>query len=185
MFTKEQKDIILQIAKEAIKDAVLNRDTIPKNELLQKYPWLKDERAVFVTINEFNNLRGCIGSIVAHRSLIDDIIHNAKSAALNDPRFKPVNKNELDNLEVEVSILTEPKPLPYTTIEDLKSKIKPNIHGVILEHNGHQATYLPSVWEQVSTFEDFFLSLCMKAGLNINCLELHPNIFVYEAIKVK
>ena len=185
MFTTEQKNIILQIAKQAIEDAVLNRETIPKYELLQKYPWLKEERAVFVTINEFDMLRGCIGSIVAHQSLIDDIIQNAKSAALNDPRFKPINQNELNNLEVEVSVLTEPKPLPYSSIDDLRGKIKPNIHGVILQYDRHQATYLPSVWEQISSFDEFFSSLCMKAGLSPSCLMQHPNIFVYEAIKVK
>ena len=185
MYSNEQKNIILKIAKDAIKEAVLNKQIIDKEALIQNYPWLKAKGAVFVTINEFNSLRGCIGSIIAHQSLIDDIIQNAKSAALNDPRFKPVSKEELDNLEVEVSILTEPKPLPYDNIDDLRSKIKPGIHGVILQYNEYQATYLPSVWEQISSFDEFFGSLCMKAGMSPNCLTLHPNIYVYEAIKVK
>ncbi len=185
MFTNRQKSVILEIAKNAIREAVLNRKIIDRDRLLQQHPWLKEKGAVFVTINEFNSLRGCIGSIIAHQSLIDDIIHNAKSAALHDPRFRPVGRSELNKLEVEVSILTEPKPLLYSDIEDLRNKIKYGVHGVILQYNGYQATYLPSVWEQISTFDEFFSSLCMKAGMSPDCLRLHPNIFVYEAIKVK
>ncbi len=185
MFSKEQKNIILQIAKDAIKEAILNKKIINKDKLIASHPWLKEKGAVFVTINEFNALRGCIGSIIAHRSLIDDIIENAKAAALNDPRFKPISKEELDNLEVEVSILTPPKLLPYKDIDDLRAKIRPGIDGVILSLNGHQATYLPSVWEQVRNFDEFFSSLCVKAGLHPRCLEQHPTIYTYEAIKVK
>ncbi len=183
--TNEQKRVILDIAKAAIKEAVLNKKLINKDELIRKYPWLKQKGAVFVTINEFNNLRGCIGSIIAHQSLIDDIIHNAKAAALNDPRFRPLSPEELDKIEVEVSLLTPPKPLPYKDILDLKQKIRPGIDGVILSYNGYQATYLPSVWEQLPIFEEFFSTLCQKAGLSSNCLELHPDIYIYEAIKIK
>jgi len=185
MFTKEQKNIILKIAKDAIKEAVLNKKIIDKESLIKQNPWLLDNGAVFVTINEFNQLRGCIGSIIAHQSLIDDIIKNAKSAALNDPRFKPISEDELNNLEIEVSILTPPKELPYSNIADLKSKIRVGVDGVIINYNGYQATYLPSVWEQISSFEEFFGSLCLKAGLSANCLSLHPTVYTYEAIKIK
>ena len=185
MFSEKEKNIILQIAKDAIKEAVLKEHIINRDELIQKYPFLKEKGAVFVTINEFNQLRGCIGSIIAHQSLIDDIIKNAKSAALSDPRFLPLTKDELDNIEVEVSILTPPKPMPYSSIDDLKQKIKPGVHGVILNYRGYQATYLPSVWEQLPNFDIFFRSLCQKAGLPGNCLSYHPDIFVYEAIKIE
>ena len=185
MYSKEQKKLILDIAKAAIKEAVLKKPIIKKEEIIKNNPWLLEKGAVFVTINEFQQLRGCIGSIIAHQSLIDDIIHNAKAAALNDPRFKPVAPSELDNLEVEVSILTPPKPLFYSDIKDLKRKIRVGVDGVILHYNGYQATYLPSVWEQIKDFDLFFSSLCQKAGLMPNCLELHPQIYTYEAIKIK
>jgi len=184
MFTKEQKRVILQIARDAIKEAVLKTKIINKEELIRKYPWLKQKGAVFVTINEFNQLRGCIGSIIAYRPLIDDIIENAKAAALNDPRFRPLTPQELDKIDIEVSILTPPKPLNYKDIDDLRRKIKPGVHGVILNYRGYQATYLPSVWEQLPNFDIFFSSLCQKAGLPSNCLEYHPQIYVYEAIKI-
>jgi len=184
MLTKEQKKVILQIAKDAIKEAVLKESIIKKDKLLQKYPWLKENGAVFVTINEFNALRGCIGSIIAHRSLLEDIIQNAKAAALSDPRFKPISKDELANLDIEVSLLTSPKPLEYRDLLELKAKIRVGIDGVILNYQGHQATYLPSVWEQLPTFEIFFTSLCQKAGMSGNCLDYHPQIYTYEAIKI-
>ena len=184
MFNKEQKDIILKIAKDAIKEAVLGVRVVDRDELVREYPFLLEKGAVFVTINEFNNLRGCIGSIIAHRALVDDIIENAKSAALSDPRFKPLGRDELDKIEVEVSVLTPPKVLEYSDIDDLKRKIKPNVHGVILNYRGHQATYLPSVWEQLSDFDLFFRSLCQKAGLSGSCLSFHPDIYVYEAVKI-
>jgi AmmeMemoRadiSam system protein A len=185
MLSNSQKKVILQLAKDAIKEAVLKEKIIDKNYYLKNYPWLKNKGAVFVTINEFNNLRGCIGSIIAHQSLFDDIVKNAKAAALNDPRFKPVSKEELNNLEIEVSLLTAPKPLNYKDINDLKRKIRIGVDGVIINLNGYQATYLPSVWEQLPSFELFFSSLCQKAGLSSNCLEYHPQIYTYEAIKIK
>jgi len=184
MFGKKEKLIILNLAIMALKDAVLSRESIDKNRLLKQYPWLKQKGAVFVTVNKQNNLRGCIGSIVAYQSLLDDIIQNAKSAALNDPRFKPITPNELDALDIEVSLLTNPEPLAYSDIEDLKKKIKPNIDGVILNYRGNRATYLPSVWEQLPDFDIFFGSLCQKAGFASNCLHYHPQIFTYQAIKI-
>ncbi len=184
MLTQEQKDVILKLAKEAVVSAVTQRD-VDKSEWLKRYPWLKEKGAVFVTLKKGGELRGCIGSIVAHRSLIDDIIYNAKAAALNDPRFNPVSANELKDIKVEVSYLTHPKPLEYKDIPDLKNKIRPGIDGVILNLNGHQATYLPSVWEQLPSFYAFFATLCQKAGLNNNCLEYHPDIYTYEAVEIK
>jgi len=184
MLSNEQKRVILALAKEAIKSAVTN-NTINKEAWLKKYPWLAQKGAVFVTLNKNNNLRGCIGSIVAHQSLIDDIINNAKSAALNDPRFTPLRANELKDLEIEVSYLTMPKLLNYSDIEDLKRKIKPRVDGVIINYKGYQATYLPSVWEQLPDFESFFATLCQKAGLSSSCLTYHPTIYTYQAIEIK
>jgi AmmeMemoRadiSam system protein A len=184
MLSQEEKRVILALAKEAVKSAVLNRE-INKEYWLSKYPWLNQKGAVFVTLNKNKNLRGCIGSIIAHQSLIDDIINNAKSAALNDPRFRPVEAKELDKLDIEVSYLTTPKLLNYKSIDDLKRKIRPKIDGVIINYNGYQATYLPSVWRQLPDFDSFFATLCQKARLNRNCLELHPTIYTYEAIEIK
>ncbi len=185
IFDKEKRKVLLDIAKKAILEVFEKKKLIDKEELIKKYPWLNEKGAVFVTLNKNNHLRGCIGSILAYRPLIDDLIANAKAAAFNDPRFTPLQKEEIKDLDIEISILTPPKLLEYRDIEDLKRKIKPFRDGVILKYGNFQATYLPSVWEQIPSFDLFFQTLCQKAGLMRNCLELHPTIYTYEAIKIK
>ena len=178
---------MIDIAKDAIKEELIGKKLIDEQELVKKYPELSKKGAVFVTIEKRGSLRGCIGSLVAHRTLIDDLIANAKAAAFSDPRFPPLTLKEFESSDfsLEVSILSEPKELPYKDIADLKSKIRPNIDGVILKLGNHQATFLPQVWEQLPRFEDFFAHLCNKAGLAPNCLESHPQIFTYEVQKIK
>ncbi len=181
-----KKEILLKIAREAIEERLYHKK-VDWDKYYEKYPELKQKRAVFVTINKRGGLRGCIGSLIAHRPLLEDLIENAKSAAFGDPRFPPLTKEEYEekDLEVEISILTPPKGLMYGDIADLKSKIKPGVHGVILTLDGRRATFLPQVWEQLPHFEEFFAHLCVKAGLEPNCLLRHPHIEVYEAIKIK
>ena len=178
------KSLLVKIARHAIAEAFGLAKPLDKETLIRQHPWLAEPGAVFVTLNEHNRLRGCIGSIIAHQPLIDDVIHNAKAAAFSDPRFSPLRKEELDKISLEVSLLTPPKELPYTTIADLKQKIRPGIDGVILRLGNHQATYLPSVWEDLPDFDLFFSTLCQKAGLPSNCLEAHPVIYTYQAEKI-
>lgn len=182
---QERIALLLKIARESILEATKGDKRVDREKLLKEYPWLKEKGAVFVTINKNHHLRGCIGSIIAHRRLLDDLIENAKAAALKDPRFNPLQEEELKDIEIEISLLTPPKELQYKDISDLKQKIKKGRDGVIISYNGYQATYLPSVWEQLDSFESFFTTLCQKAGLPSNCLELHPTIYTYEAIKIK
>ena len=182
--TQALKKAILKIAKEAIKEEFTGTSTIDREALIREFPQLAQNGAAFVTLNENHALRGCIGSIIAHQPLIDDIIHNAKAAAFSDPRFRPLSEEELDKIEIEVSLLSEPRPLAYTDTDDLRSKIRPGIDGVILKLDGYQATYLPSVWEQLPSFDSFFMTLCQKAGLPANCLDAHPDIYVYQAEKI-
>jgi AmmeMemoRadiSam system protein A len=179
-----EEKILIEIAKKAILEEFLGKKLINKEELIKKYPFLKEKGAVFVTLNKNHNLRGCIGSIIAHQSLIDDLIQNAKSAAFADPRFRPLSEDEFKDIELEISLLTPPKRLEYSSIEDLKSKIRVGIDGVILQLGSNQATYLPSVWEQLPNFELFFYNLCQKAGLSGDCLKYHPTIYTYQAKKI-
>jgi len=184
-FSKEEQRVLIDIARKAIAEELSGKKLLNKEDLVQKYPWLLEPNAAFVTLNENRQLRGCIGSIVAHQPLIDDLIHNAKAAAFSDPRFNPVRPDEFDKLEIEISLLTPPQELSYRDAADLKRKIRPKIDGVILRLGNYQATYLPSVWEQLPDFEIFFATLCQKAGLAPNCLEAHPIIYTYQAEKIK
>jgi len=153
-------------------------------ELLQRYPELREQRATFVTLTLQGRLRGCIGSILPRRALIDDVIENARAAAFHDTRFEPLTPEEFPLLEIEVSLLTLPQPLPWDDVDDLRRKLRPGIDGVILRFDGRQATFLPSVWEQLPDFDRFFQHLCAKAGLPADCLRLHPEIYVYQAEKI-
>jgi AmmeMemoRadiSam system protein A len=178
-------DIVIALAKAAISAALNQPEDFDLENALKTYPVLKEKGAAFVTLNTKSNgqLRGCIGSLQAHRPLYEDIIHNAQAAALGDPRFLPLRAEELDQIKLEVSILSEPQIMPYNDIEDLKNKIVPFQDGVILKLDGRQATYLPQVWEQLAHFDDFFSSLCLKANLGANCLSEHPEISTYRVKK--
>ncbi len=179
-----KKGTLLSLARASIANAVDVPYTYNLEKILKENPWLEDEGAAFITLTtKEDQLRGCIGSTVAHRKLYEDVILNAKSAALNDPRFLALTKEEYDKIKVEVSILTEPKVLAYSSVADLKSKIVPGKDGVILKYDKYQATFLPQVWEQLPSFELFFSSLCKKAGMREECLADTPEILVYQAKK--
>jgi AmmeMemoRadiSam system protein A len=185
---EELKIILLKIARASIREKIENKKELTKENLekiLTAFPELSEKGAVFVTIDKRNSLRGCIGSLIAHRPLIEDVILNAKSAAFNDPRFKPLSKEEFEEIEIEISVLTPPKEVEYSSIEELKNKIRPNTDGVILRLNNKGATFLPQVWESLSDFYQFFAHLCLKAGLNYDCLKSHPKIFLYQVEKFK
>ena len=178
-------DVVIDLAKAAILVALDQPDNFDLEQALQNYPSLKENGAAFVTINigPQEQLRGCIGSLHAYRPLYEDIISNAQAAGLHDPRFQPLTSEELAHITLEVSVLSEPEVLDYEDIEDLKSKIVPFQDGIVLKHQGRQATYLPQVWEQLPDFNDFFSSLCLKAGLNRECLLHHPQISTYTVKK--
>jgi AmmeMemoRadiSam system protein A len=174
------KHILIEIARNAIVEEFTGKKRIDRDALVRAHPWLAEKGAVFVTLNEYNQLRGCIGSIIAHEPLIDDLIRNAKAAAFSDPRFRPLREEEFEAIEIEVSVLSEPEPVAYRDTEALRRIIRPGIDGVILQLGNYQATYLPSVWEQIGDFDTFFASLCQKAGLSGDCLEQHPQIWRYQ-----
>ena len=109
---------------------------------------------------------------------------NARAAAFHDSRFPPLSADELPRVDIEISLLSEPAPLPWTDIADLRRKIIPGEHGVILRLDGRRATFLPSVWERLPDFDTFFAHLCPKAGLEPTCLTRHPEIFTYVAEKI-
>ena len=180
-----ENQVLLEIAKNSIEKKFDETVKIDKTKLLTDFPELSKNGATFVTLTLNNQLRGCIGSLQAYRPLLDDLISNANAAAFEDPRFYELTLDEFKKVKIEISILSTPVEVIYTNIEDLKSKIKPNIHGVILQKDGRRSTFLPQVWEQLSTFEEFFSHLCHKGSFEVNCLEFHPQVFTYEVKKIK
>lgn len=180
-----ENHVLLDIAKKSIEEKFDSSIKINKEQLLKDFPFLAQNGATFVTLTLNSQLRGCIGSLQAYRPLLDDLILNANAAAFEDPRFYELTLDEFKKVKIEISILSTPVEVIYTDIEDLKTKIKPNIHGVILQKDGRRSTFLPQVWEQLPTFEEFFSHLCYKGSFEVNCLEFHPQIFTYEVKKIK
>ncbi|MBN2870606.1 MAG: AmmeMemoRadiSam system protein A [Campylobacterales bacterium] len=174
--------VYVHIAREAIRSR-LEGSSLDKTPFLSASPILAENGAAFVTLTLHGRLRGCIGSLIAHRPLIDDLIANAQSAAFRDPRFPPLSPDEFEEIEVEVSLLSPPQPLSYRDSADLRTMIRPGTDGVILRHGNYQATFLPQVWEELSDFDTFFAHLGMKAGLGNNPLSYHPEVYVYQVEK--
>jgi AmmeMemoRadiSam system protein A len=127
--------------------------------------WLKAPGAVFVTLTRNGELRGCIGSLEARRSLGEDVVENARMAAFADPRFPPLDRAELDDTHIEVSVLSEAQPIVFQDEADALGKLRPGVDGVILEYGRHRATFLPQVWRQLPEPARFLAHLKRKAGL--------------------
>ena len=139
---------------------------LENNQAETNHPSVFDEfGACFVTLKKHQNLRGCIGSIIAYRSLFEDIVQHSKNSAFNDPRFKPVDISEVEELKISISLLSEPKQINFSDEADLLNKIVPYKDGLIIKDNNLQAVYLPCVWEELPEKELFLKSLKMKAGM--------------------
>lgn len=179
-----ENELLIYIARKSIERKFTNSFDLNKDELLQKYSFLNDIKATFVTLKLNGSLRGCIGSLVARRTLFDDIVSNAYMSAFEDARFYELSFEEFQKVSIEISILSSSVEIFYTNFEDLKSKIRANVDGVILEFEGKRSTYLPQVWQQLPKFEDFFVSLCNKGGFEIN-KSFRPRVFVYQVKSIK
>lgn len=154
-------DFVINVCKQSIL-AVLD----DRPHKLEKIPAVfKEYGACFVTLEKNDDLRGCIGSIIAHRSLIDDLVKNAQNSAFSDPRFQPLKKDEFRDLSINVSLLSTPEKMDFKDEADLLNQIRPFIDGIIIKDRGYQAVYLPSVWEQLPEKEMFLNSLKIKAGM--------------------
>ncbi len=131
-------------------------------------PILKENRGTFVTLHKNRELRGCIGNIDPVKNIFKGIQDNAKHAAFDDTRFTPLTHEELEQTNIEISILTRPEKIEYTDSNDLIAKLSPGIDGVIIQKGYNSATFLPQVWDQLQDPKIFLTHLCTKAGLPSN-----------------
>lgn len=129
-------------------------------------PRLAARGATFVTLKRAGELRGCIGSLRPQRALGDDVAINAVAAASQDHRFTPLTADELDTIDIEVSLLSEAEFLEFRDEADLLAQLRPGIDGLILFAGCRSATFLPQVWESLPAPADFLAALKHKAGLN-------------------
>jgi hypothetical protein len=164
-FADAHRQMMILTAARAIAVRMARRKR-PEIDLSTFAPELRTIAASFVTINLKGRLRGCIGSLKAHRPLAADIAWNAVSAGFEDPRFSPLTAPEFQAGELEISILSNPAPLAFESQDDLLSKLRPHRDGLILESSGRRGTFLPKVWEGLPTPEAFLNGLKVKAGLS-------------------
>jgi len=153
--------VLLSLARGAIERALGGSDIV-----VETAPWLQQPGACFVTLTQQGRLRGCIGTLQAHRSLLEDVQANAVAAAFSDPRFAPLLPGELAMTEVEVSLLSSMESLTFSSEATALAQLRPGIDGVVFEYGSRRSTFLPQVWEQLPRPEEFMAHLKRKAGLS-------------------
>ena len=157
--------LLKQLAGEAIQYGLQHKFQRITVDPTQYPAVLQKCQASFVTLRRAGTLRGCMGRLEARRTMVEEVAHNAHSAAFEDPRFPPLTLEEWPNLNVTLSLLGPPEPLPVRSEQELLQFIRPGIDGLILTIGSRVATLLPAVWENVENAEDFLKHLKQKAGL--------------------
>ena len=166
--SSEDREALLGIARASIRHGLEHGSPL-RVDPDRFSPRLREPGACFVTLRRSGRLRGCVGSLDATRSLVEDVAHNAFASAFRDSRFEPLTEEEeRAGLDVHLSVLTPPEPLPCRSEAELLSKLQPGIAGLILQDGPHRATFLPSVWESLTEPKKFLTELKRKAGLSEN-----------------
>ncbi len=160
MMEDKEKKFLLELARKAIENHPKQVDV--RDDALTSV--MKENRGVFVTLTIDDALRGCIGYIQPIKQLYEAVRDCAVNAAYSDPRFRPLSKDELGKVKIEISVLTVPAQLEYAGADDLLNKLT-HEDGVVLKKGMHQSTFLPQVWEQLPGKEQFLQHLSMKAGM--------------------
>lgn len=163
--SQEERTLLLELAYQAVKATAKGSPT-PEIALDGLPDLLCRPAATFVTITSQGTLRGCLGTTKPHQALALDVVHRAVLAASSDPRFPAITAEEIPFLEIEISVLSPPHPLLFSSPEQLLSSLHPGEDGVILSKGLHRATFLPQVWERVSEPQTFIELLCQKASLH-------------------
>lgn len=167
----EQGKVLLPIARTAISQAL----NVP-HRADEDAPWLVEHGACFVTLTQHGELRGCIGTLQAHRPLLEDVKSNAVAAALYDPRFPALHAEELEYTAVEVSLLSPVRAMEFRNEDDALAQLRPGIDGIIFQYGHYRSTFLPQVWEQLPQPREFMAHLKRKAGL--------PHTFWADEVKL-
>lgn len=156
-----QGEILLPIARSSISEALGQ-----PLEAAENAAWLQDKAACFVTLTQQQQLRGCIGTLEAHRSLLEDVKSNARAAAFQDSRFTPLSAKELNFTEIEISLLSATQFIDFSNEQEALAQLRPGIDGVVFEYGAYRSTFLPQVWQQLPDTTEFVAHLKHKAGLS-------------------
>ncbi len=178
MAMEDRGPVLLALARAAIANAFGGRA-----EADVSAPWLREPGASFVTLKQREQLRGCIGSLEAHRPLVDDVAANARAAAFRDPRFPPLSAIEFERTRIEISLLSPLEPVPARSETEALNRIRPQVDGLVLNWRRHRGTFLPQVWEDLPDPRDFLAHLKGKAGLPHDFWAEDLLLFRYHVVK--
>jgi AmmeMemoRadiSam system protein A len=165
--TPGQKSQLLTIARQSIALGIRTQEPllVRESELVGIFA---RELGIFVTLKQADQLRGCIGSLDAKQPLVRSVAVAAFHAAFRDPRFTPLAVTEIEQTQIEISVLSGPEPIVCGSEADLLATLKPDEDGLLLEDRGQRATFLPQVWERLTDPENFVRELKRKAGWSEN-----------------
>jgi len=160
-----EKEILRKVARDSIDHGLSEGRPLPVSP--GSYPRILEEPgAAFVTLESDGRLRGCVGSLVPRRPLVEDVAENAFAAAFRDSRFSPLELEEWPGVVFHVSLLTPSEPIEVDSREELLRTLRPGVDGLLLEDPPYRATFLPQVWKSLPDPEDFLGELLRKAGLS-------------------
>ena len=161
--TVEHKQILRGLAIRSIEHGLQFSQPFPVN--VREHPLaLQVSRAVFVTLRNQDELRGCIGTLHASEPVVSAVAKYAFAAAFRDTRFHEITGDELSELNIQISILSEPEPLAFDSEKELAAQLRPGIDGLVLKEWPGEGTLLPSVWEEIPDRFEFLARLKQKAG---------------------
>ncbi|SEQ36555.1 uncharacterized protein, PH0010 family/AmmeMemoRadiSam system protein A [Amphritea atlantica] len=183
-YSQDEQRLLVQLARHAVVRGIAGLEPErPAGYLIPSE--LERPRACFVTLKIDGQLRGCIGNLEANGALADAVLRNSYLAAFRDQRFEPVSESERQQLEYEISVLTPMQPLPVSCEADLLATLRPGIDGLLFEAEGRRATFLPSVWEQLTQPEQFVRQLRLKAGLPADYWSDAVQCWIYQTIRIE
>ncbi|MGE3062692.1 MAG: AmmeMemoRadiSam system protein A [bacterium] len=170
---KKNKELLLKLARQSISECLNNKKTVFSSDEAE----LSIKSGCFVTLHMNGDLRGCIGYIEGVEPVADAVIRMSREAAFNDPRFYPLTKNELDSIEIEISVLT-----PLERVKNLE-EIKVPGDGLLIRKGYNSGLLLPQVASDWGyNREQFLTQTCIKAGLDKKCyLAEETKIFKFQA----
>jgi AmmeMemoRadiSam system protein A len=185
LFTAANRRYLLDLARKTVQEAATTGQ-LPEVSADGLTPKFTAAKGCFVTLTKRGELRGCIGYILPQGPLYRAVVENARNAAIRDPRFPAVRPGEVSQLEIEISVLTKPLPLFFSSPEDLLHQLRPGVDGVVLQIGNRSATYLPQVWEQIPDKVDFLNNLSEKAGCESSAWrEPGVSVFIYHVESFK
>lgn len=176
----QDRTILLGLARRSICLAV-EKKPFPDLIMGDYSPALQMDGASFVTLTEAGELRGCIGTLEPYQPLVQDVCEHAVAAAIHDFRFPALQAYEIPLIRIEISRLTIPQPITYSSPVELPRLIRPGIDGVTLNDGIRRATFLPQVWEKIPDPYDFLKHLCHKMGASPDLWQKKVlNVSVYQ-----